>query len=153
MTDNITFGMRLRCERDRLALQQSELAAAGGVRRVDQHLYETDIRVPEMEYLKNVAASGVDVIYLILGKRTAWGDTNRIEMSTVHADELYRLVDEYAIDKKGRPLPLIIRAWFHQLLMTSCGDAGSEITPGLWQDGMSKLNAAHLAQTLRVAEA
>lgn len=47
----MSFGSRLRQERDRLRLTQEKFAELGGVKRVSQHLYEQDVRVPDINYL------------------------------------------------------------------------------------------------------
>ncbi|WP_282395759.1 helix-turn-helix transcriptional regulator [Pseudomonas sp. PS01298] len=60
---------RLREERLRLGLTQSELAAFGGVKVNAQNVYERGIRVPNAIYLANIAKAGVDVLYVLTGGR------------------------------------------------------------------------------------
>lgn len=61
---------RLREERIRLGLTQEELAVLGGVRVNAQSVYERGTRVPNAKYLSNVDKAGVDVLYVVTGKRT-----------------------------------------------------------------------------------
>jgi len=63
------FGTRLREERKRLSLTQTALGAVGGVRVQAQLLYEQGKRKPDIDYLSAIAAAGVDVLYVITGRR------------------------------------------------------------------------------------
>lgn len=64
------IGERLRAERQRLGLNQDEFGALGGVARNAQSHYEKGIRNPDSVYLAAVAKVGVDVQYVLTGKRT-----------------------------------------------------------------------------------
>lgn len=66
--DDMSFGMRLRQERKRLGLSQVQFAELGGVKRVSQHLYEQDVRLPDLTYIFRLAGNGVDIAFLVLGK-------------------------------------------------------------------------------------
>ncbi|HDR9508338.1 transcriptional regulator [Burkholderia cepacia] len=66
-----TIGTRLREERLRLGLSQDEFAAVGGVLRRAQSNYEADERSPDAKYLSAVAELGVDVVYVLRGRRSA----------------------------------------------------------------------------------
>lgn len=50
-----------------LGMSQVDFAAAGGVLKNAQSNYEKDKRVPDVQYLVNVAKIGVDINYLITG--------------------------------------------------------------------------------------
>lgn len=71
MTD---IGTRLRDERIRLGLSQTEFGNYGGVRKNTQSKYESNERAPDALYLANVAKHGVDVQYVITGVRKAEAD-------------------------------------------------------------------------------
>lgn len=62
--------VRLREERERLGLSQTELGEVGGVRKQAQHLYETGVRQPDMAYLSAIATAGADVLYILTGQRS-----------------------------------------------------------------------------------
>ena len=64
-----TFGFRLREERQRLSLNQEELAHYGGVKRGAQINYEKDERVPDANYMSSIANIGVDIHYVLTGER------------------------------------------------------------------------------------
>jgi len=66
----MSLGKRLREERYRLGLSQAALGAAGAVRMQAQSLYESDQRRPNSDYLAAIAAAGVDILYVITGKRS-----------------------------------------------------------------------------------
>lgn len=88
-----TIGSRLREERLRLGLSQDEFAAVGGVLRRAQSNYESDERSPDAKYLRAIADIGVDVLYILRGKRHALAP-ERAEAAQLDADER-ELVDTY----------------------------------------------------------
>lgn len=64
-----SVGERLREERTRIGLNQDDFAKIGGVNRNTQGSYEKNDRSPDATYLANMAEAGVDVLYVITGKR------------------------------------------------------------------------------------
>ena len=65
----MTIGARLREERARLGVSQTELAVACGIAKNTQLNYEKDERSPDAKYLAAVEALGMDVYYVLVGKR------------------------------------------------------------------------------------
>lgn len=71
----VSIGARLRQERERIGLSQTEFAAiadkagVAGATRQSQSLYEKGKRMPDAGYLAVVAAAGVDVGYVLTGQR------------------------------------------------------------------------------------
>lgn len=63
-------GERLREERKKLGLTQQEFATLGGIATNAQAHYEAGERQPKAGYLIGIAASGVDILYVLLGTRT-----------------------------------------------------------------------------------
>lgn len=63
------LGKRLKSERIRLGLSQSDFASAGGVRSNALGQYEAGKRVPRADFLFRVASFGVDVHYVLLNSR------------------------------------------------------------------------------------
>lgn len=63
------IGGRLREERQRLKLSQEELGSSGGVIQNTQWKYEDGQRTPDALYLSLVAEVGVDVLYVVTGRR------------------------------------------------------------------------------------
>lgn len=114
-----TFGERLREERAKIGLTQTAMAEIGGVKRTTQHIYETDIRVPDLHYLTRIRDAGADLAFLVLGERQLSGRTDTLAISYLTLSNIYRVVDEFCIDAKGRPLPLESRVRFFQLLCVS----------------------------------
>ena len=103
------LGKRLREERKRLGLTQTELAEAGGVRRVTVYLYEKGDRTPTLEFLDRLKSHGVSFEYVLWGERRLV-ESSRQVIDAALASELYRLVDRYAVDSKGRSLHVDSRA-------------------------------------------
>lgn len=68
------IGARLKSERLRLGLTQAKLGAVGGVTANAQGLYERGSRIPRADYLSAIAEVGVDVLYVITGKRAKNGE-------------------------------------------------------------------------------
>ncbi|WP_175691431.1 XRE family transcriptional regulator [Burkholderia anthina] len=65
------FGERLRRERSRLGLNQTEFGALGAVKQRAQYQYEKGLRRPNSDYLTAIAAAGVDVSYVLTGEEGA----------------------------------------------------------------------------------
>lgn len=67
------FGERLREARAATALNQEEFGRLGGVKKNSQLLYETGKTPPTVEYLYALAASGIDIGYILTGRRADVG--------------------------------------------------------------------------------
>lgn len=65
------FCDRLRDERERLGLTQEAFGAVGGVKKQAQLKYEKGERSPDGVYLESIAKIGVDVQYIVTGRRSA----------------------------------------------------------------------------------
>ncbi len=63
------FCLRLRELREAKRLNQEAFAALVGVAKTTQHNYEAAKRRPSVDYLEALAAAGVDVVYLLTGRR------------------------------------------------------------------------------------
>lgn len=77
----VTIGDRLTAERKRLGLNQTELAALGGIELKTQGAYENDKRSPKSDYLTAIAEAGVDVGFVLTGNRSSTsleGDEARV---------------------------------------------------------------------------
>lgn len=64
------IGERLKEERERIGLNQTDFAAKAGASKNSQYNYEKGERNPDSAYLAAVAAVGVDVLYVLTGTRT-----------------------------------------------------------------------------------
>ena len=80
-----TFSGRLVAERERLRLTQIELRERMGVSKASQIRYESGDSSPDADYLAELDAIGVDVMYLLTGVRR----------SDALSDELQNLVEAY----------------------------------------------------------
>src|SRR5689334_8167109 len=88
-----TVGDRLREERTRVGLSQEELAAVGGLRKQAQLNYESGTRSPDASYLLALESAGVDIVYVLTGRRVV------TDSAAVILDE-----DEQEILRKYRKL-------------------------------------------------
>jgi transcriptional regulator with XRE-family HTH domain len=66
----MTFGARLKEERKRLGFKQAEFAARVGRDVPKQSLYENNKRELRAAYLSRIADEGVDVLYVLTGRRS-----------------------------------------------------------------------------------
>lgn len=69
-SETVNFAARLREERKRRKLSQEAFAALGGVHLNSQSSYEKGASEPKADYLAGLAASGVDVHWLLTGRRS-----------------------------------------------------------------------------------
>ncbi|NNH97751.1 helix-turn-helix domain-containing protein [Pasteurella multocida] len=65
----MTFGERLKEERERMGLSQSLLGISVGVTKLSQLKYENDVNFPKADYLMAIAKKGLDVNYILFGSR------------------------------------------------------------------------------------
>lgn len=65
----MTISVRLKEERSRLKLSQTDLGAIGGVGKTTQINYEKGVGSPDATYLAAVAEKGVDILYVVTGER------------------------------------------------------------------------------------
>lgn len=65
------FGERLKEERKRLQLSQAQLGELGGVARLAQLQYESEVTSPTIRYIAAIAEAGIDLNYLMFGTRFA----------------------------------------------------------------------------------
>ncbi|MFA0976929.1 transcriptional regulator [Pseudomonas ficuserectae] len=63
------IGVRLKKETSRLCLNQTDMAAAGGVGKTPQLNYEKESRAPDAFYLATVDCMGVEVLYAVTEAR------------------------------------------------------------------------------------
>lgn len=82
------IGQRLKEERKRLGLNQTEMGSHGKVSLQAQVRYEKGERTPDAVYLSGIANAGADILYIITGKHTP------VQMSSLSIEET-SLVDYY----------------------------------------------------------
>ena len=69
----MSFGTRLAEERRRLGLKQAEFAALVATTAPKQSLYENDKRELRAPHFARLAEAGVDIVYVLTGRRSAGG--------------------------------------------------------------------------------
>lgn len=87
----MTIGDRLREERSRLGLSQTDLGAAGGVGKTTQINYEKGSGSPDARYLAAAADLGIDVLYIVTGERKPLA-VDSISAETAEFLEVYQKV-------------------------------------------------------------
>jgi transcriptional regulator with XRE-family HTH domain len=75
----LDFGKRLREERERLRLNQTDFGRIGGVTKTSQFNYEQGERSPNVEYWKAIAEIGADVAYILTGTRAQPPETAKAQ--------------------------------------------------------------------------
>ncbi|MBF0308994.1 MAG: helix-turn-helix transcriptional regulator [Magnetococcales bacterium] len=120
---NVEFCERLRAERKRLGLNQTEFAKIAGLTLQSQGNYESGRRTPDVAYLAAVATAGVDVGYLLTGVRTPGGSVPaegldgypeigaEFVLSVLEATETYLVEEGLKVppDKKARLVRVLCR--------------------------------------------
>lgn len=119
-----SYGEKIREERERIGLSQTEFGAATGVTKKTQGLYERGEREPDGSYLQAAAAAGCDVLYILTGRREQKATERTL------ADEARRLalevVQEWQIEKgKFLPVDKFLRAV--ELLAELAGDEPAQV--------------------------
>ncbi len=89
------FGNRLKEERERLKLNQTEFGKVCNVRQQAQLKYEKGERQPKSDYLQKASEIGVDINYLFTGQRT----TNSLSDDEIIILKKYRDSDESTKNK------------------------------------------------------
>lgn len=107
----LNIGERLKEERVRLGYNQGDFAAIAGVAKTSQFNYEKGERSPDAAYLAAVAEKGVDVLYVVTGRRTPEAS------SSFNGDEI-DLVEHY------RQLPENDRFHTHKMVNALAEMAG-----------------------------
>jgi transcriptional regulator with XRE-family HTH domain len=114
-----SIGELLKEERQRLGLSQDEFAAAGGLKRRAQTLYERDERAPDTDYLRALIAIGVDVKYVLTGEKTS---------SALTQDEADLLVRYRDLDATGKARILGVAEGLAALIADGSGKRGQKST-------------------------
>ena len=70
----MSIGERLKSERLRLGLSQAKVGSIGGVEVNAQGRYENGVRFPRADYLAAVCDLGIDVLFVITGRRSQNGN-------------------------------------------------------------------------------
>lgn len=124
-----TLGRRLKEERERLRLSQTDFAALAGQKKQSQIRYEADERSPDSDYLAALAANGVDALFVLTGTRQStpndlrpssfpagglepWNENDQV-------DELERQIEQVRViakDEQGEQLD-DIRAQLREIAM------------------------------------
>lgn len=100
-----TFCDRLKEERKRLGLNQSEFAILGGVQKTAQLNYESGKREPDVAYLLKLESHGVDAAYILTGVRSKPLQPYPLEQCPV----------PYGMAEPGSPQEAELVAWFRGL--------------------------------------
>lgn len=97
----IDIGSRLREERERLDMSQSDFAAWGDASKRSQIEWEKGSQVPNAEFLAKVGAKGVDVQYVLTGVRGV--SVAQVEQDLARLSDAWETL-ELALEATGRTL-------------------------------------------------
>lgn len=118
-----TIGERLRSERERLGLSQSEMCELTGVSRKTQFNYENGERYPDAAYLASLLERGGDTHFILSGKhQESAGRLNNVEpdvevlAKTIEGLELLlkSMRRELPPEKKARIIVMLYRSFVAQ---------------------------------------
>ncbi|AQZ99061.1 hypothetical protein B5M06_13180 [Comamonas kerstersii] len=122
----MSIGQRLREERERLKVSQERFAAIGGVQKRAQINYEAGDRTPDAEYLAGVAMAGVDVAYVVTGKR---GDTQAPQL-TMEEQTLLHLFRDAAPAVRKAAIAALASGAPGGMTMSHVGDGNVQVGQG-----------------------
>lgn len=101
------FNERLKEERKRLGLNQTDFAALANVGQIAQVNYENGKRNPDSKYLQAIAEAGADVQYILTGIRSqqvqATPPANYAELNKKKID---KLMDDLTADQQAEVIKL-----------------------------------------------
>ena len=104
----MTIGVRLKEERVRLKLSQTDLGAVGGVGKTTQINYEKGVGSPDAAYLAAVAEVGVDIFYVVTGHRIPVGE------HTLAVEELEMVMHVRSLEEEDKgAVKRLLRAFNH----------------------------------------
>ncbi|EAS0613876.1 helix-turn-helix transcriptional regulator [Salmonella enterica subsp. enterica serovar Dahomey] len=89
----VTMGDRIREERKKLKLNQTDFARLAGCSRNAQAIYERGESLPGSAYLVKLSEMGVDIQYILTGHRVPLAEISMEERALV---ENYRAMDKAA---------------------------------------------------------
>ncbi|PNG40971.1 hypothetical protein A1354_12425 [Pseudomonas asplenii] len=105
----VSFCERLRGERTRLGLNQTDFAALAGVTKKTQMLYEAGDRVPDAHYMSAIAQAGADLYFIITGQKILVPNTDAAAptWAPIDGEKLGRIIEmlEAAAKQAGRRWP------------------------------------------------
>jgi transcriptional regulator with XRE-family HTH domain len=93
-----SIGNRLKEERARIGITQEKMALAGGIQKRAQARYEAGERCPDGHYLSLIAELGIDVNYVLTGRRTAANNEDSFSSEDL---QLLRLINLLAPEQKN----------------------------------------------------
>lgn len=111
------FAPKLRDERTRLGMTQERFARLGGVSKATQVAYEAGHTSPQVEYLRRVAAAGVDVTWLVTDQAQPRDHQWELQF------EIEDLIDEWTRDR-GISIPVSDRRDLVRVLYGQFSDRG-----------------------------
>lgn len=112
-----TFSDRLKDERVRLGFNQTDFAEIAGVQRRAQVNYESGERAPDAKYLEKITAVGVDIQYVVTGKKASTGgiDEMLLEKSVEQAERLMEAAGKrYTAAQKARIISLVYQVYVEE---------------------------------------
>lgn len=126
------FGFRLKEERKRLRMSQSEFGMIAGIRRLAQQQYEQEKSSPSITYLSKIMVAGADLDYLLFGQRSVTG-INRDAMERIE-HRAFEMMESLAIEHADEKPPIETRwTWFrvfrNYLIQVERGGLPDDISP------------------------
>jgi len=136
MTIPKDFGERLKAERKRLKLSQTELSEIGGVGRLAQSQYESEQSSPTTRYLSAISSAGVDLTYLILGIRPETSALTPEQQDRVER-KAFEWVEIYADAQSDGKLSAESRRFMYQifrniLAQVELGEIPADLAPKMF---------------------
>lgn len=117
MKSKSKIGSRIRSERERLAMTQTEFAKAVGVGRMSNIHYELGDRVPNVEVLLKMREIGVDIWFVLTGELQEDAIDQQIMENSV--DLLLKMVFEVKAKPDAKVLTDVLLHFYRSMRLQS----------------------------------
>lgn len=102
MGNFVDIGTRLKNERERLGMSQSDFAALAEIGRKSQFNYETGERSPDAQYLAAIANAGADIGYIVTGHSNTPHVSNKDVIDWYLLEQVIAGVDAFLANRKAK---------------------------------------------------
>ncbi|WP_426080390.1 hypothetical protein [Herbaspirillum huttiense] len=109
------FGQRLREERERLEMSQTQFGEIGGIGRLAQRQYESETTSPTIRYMTAIERAGVDINYVLFGAKTSLKTLTASELDRIE-ERAYRWVEAVAERRPDGKLDSTSRRFLCQVI-------------------------------------
>lgn len=109
------FGQRLKEERERLGMSQTQFGEIGGVARLAQRQYESEATSPTIRYMTAIVEAGVDANYVLFGIKSVVKTLSASQLGCIE-ERAYEWVEAVAERRPDGKLDATSRRFLCQII-------------------------------------